>query len=150
VCFSRVSSLSSLHCSEGVPESIPEGPVEEAKVPEPEVASSPPKPADKILETPLVFSRCSSVASLTSFEQHSIHDDRSSIVSDFSRLTSGMVSPSELPDSPTQTQPPSPRTPKAPVAIATSTPRAAPRAGPSQPQASPRTKVSKIHTKISH
>jgi hypothetical protein len=144
VCFSRVSSLSSLHCSEGVPESIPEQPQEEVKVPEPEASSSsPPKTSpEKVLETPLVFSRCSSVASLTSFEQHSIHDDRSSIVSDFSRLTSGMVSPSELPDSPTQTQPSSPRTPKAPVQIpATSTPRAAPRAGPSQPQPSPRTKV---------
>lgn len=139
-----MSSLSSLHCSEGVPDSIPEQPQEEVKVPEPE-ASSPPKASpEKVLETPLVFSRCSSVASLTSFEQHSIHDDRSSIVSDFSRLTSGMVSPSELPDSPTQTQPSSPRTPKAPVQIATSTPRAAPRAGPSQPQPSPRTKVATI------
>ncbi|XP_059490549.1 adenomatous polyposis coli protein-like isoform X3 [Neocloeon triangulifer] len=141
VCFSRVSSLSSLHCSEGVPESVNEVQPEEPKAPEPEEASPPKNIPDKTLETPLVFSRCSSVASLTSFEQHSIHDDRSSIVSDFSRLTSGMVSPSELPDSPTQTQPPSPRAPKAPVQIVTSTPRAAPRAGPSQPQPSPRTKV---------
>ncbi|KAL1492003.1 hypothetical protein ABEB36_012512 [Hypothenemus hampei] len=60
-------------------------------------------------ETPLMFSRSSSLASLDSVEQHSIHDDRSSIVSDFSRLTSGVVSPSELPDSPTQTVPSSPR-----------------------------------------
>uniref|UniRef100_A0A0C9QMT5 Apc_4 protein n=1 Tax=Fopius arisanus TaxID=64838 RepID=A0A0C9QMT5_9HYME len=60
-------------------------------------------------ETPLMFSRCSSLGSLSGFEQHSIHDDRSSIISDFSRLTSGAVSPSELPDSPTQTVPPSPR-----------------------------------------
>ncbi|KAG7197006.1 hypothetical protein KM043_017542 [Ampulex compressa] len=59
-------------------------------------------------ETPLMFSRCSSLGSLSGFEQHSIHDDRSSIVSDFSRRTSGIVSPSELPDSPTQTVPPSP------------------------------------------
>lgn len=56
-----------------------------------------------------MFSRSSSLASLDSVEQHSIHDDRSSIVSDFSRLTSGIVSPSELPDSPTQTVPPSPK-----------------------------------------
>ncbi|XP_070152319.1 adenomatous polyposis coli homolog [Polyergus mexicanus] len=60
-------------------------------------------------ETPLMFSRCSSLGSLSGFEQHSIHDDRSSVVSDFSRRTSGVVSPSELPDSPTQTALPSPR-----------------------------------------
>jgi hypothetical protein len=34
-------------------------------------------------ETPLMFSRCSSLCSLSSIEQHSIHDDRSSVVSDF-------------------------------------------------------------------
>ncbi|KAG8227648.1 hypothetical protein J437_LFUL007844, partial [Ladona fulva] len=66
-------------------------------------------------ETPLMFSRCSSLGSLSSFEQHSIHDDRSSVISDFSRRTSGVVSPSELPDSPTQTVPSSPRHTKAPV-----------------------------------
>ncbi|XP_046736821.1 adenomatous polyposis coli protein-like isoform X7 [Diprion similis] len=61
-------------------------------------------------ETPLMFSRTSSLGSLGGFEQHSIHDDRSSVVSDFSSWrTSGIVSPSELPDSPTQTVPPSPR-----------------------------------------
>ncbi|XP_029165349.1 adenomatous polyposis coli homolog [Nylanderia fulva] len=60
-------------------------------------------------ETPLMFSRSSSLGSLSGFEQHSIHDDRSSVVSDFSRRTSGIVSPSELPDSPTQTALPSPR-----------------------------------------
>ncbi|XP_012138832.1 adenomatous polyposis coli protein-like isoform X2 [Megachile rotundata] len=60
-------------------------------------------------ETPLMFSPCSSLGSLSGFEQHSIHDDRSSVISDFSRRTSGVVSPSELPDSPTQTIPPSPR-----------------------------------------
>ncbi|XP_023720019.1 uncharacterized protein LOC111871273 isoform X3 [Cryptotermes secundus] len=66
-------------------------------------------------ETPLMFSRCSSLGSLSSIEQHSIHDDRSSVISDFSRRTSGIVSPSELPDSPTQTVPASPRHTKAPV-----------------------------------
>ncbi|XP_049821338.1 adenomatous polyposis coli homolog [Aethina tumida] len=60
-------------------------------------------------QTPLMFSRSSSLESLGSIEQHSIHDDRSSVVSDLSRLTSGIVSPSELPDSPTQTVPPSPK-----------------------------------------
>lgn len=34
-------------------------------------------------ETPLMFSRSSSLASLDSVEQHSIHDDRSSVISDF-------------------------------------------------------------------
>lgn len=34
-------------------------------------------------ETPLMFSRCSSLGSLSSIEQHSIHDDRSSVISDF-------------------------------------------------------------------
>ncbi|XP_044263135.1 adenomatous polyposis coli protein-like [Tribolium madens] len=65
-------------------------------------------------ETPLMFSRTSSLASLDSIEQHSIHDDRSSVVSDFSRLTSGLISPSELPDSPSQTVPPSPKPRKHP------------------------------------
>ncbi|KAK0083332.1 hypothetical protein PV325_008969 [Microctonus aethiopoides] len=66
-------------------------------------------------ETPLMFSRSSSLGSLSGFEQYSIHDDRSSIISDFSRRTSGVVSPSELPDSPTQTVPPSPRHQKNPI-----------------------------------
>lgn len=34
-------------------------------------------------ETPLMFSRCSSLGSLSGFEQHSIHDDHSSVISDF-------------------------------------------------------------------
>lgn len=59
-------------------------------------------------ETPLMFSRCSSLDSLNDFDQHSIHDDQSSVISDFSHRTSGAVSPSDLPDSPTQTVPPSP------------------------------------------
>lgn len=56
-------------------------------------------------QTPLMFSRCSSLGSLNGFEQNSINDDLSSVVSDFSRRTSGVVSPSELPDSPAQTAP---------------------------------------------
>ncbi|XP_052133591.1 adenomatous polyposis coli protein isoform X3 [Frankliniella occidentalis] len=66
-------------------------------------------------ETPLMFSRASSLGSLSSYEQQSILDDRSSVVSEFSRLTSGVVSPSELPDSPSQLVPASPRHLKAPV-----------------------------------
>ncbi|KAJ8676532.1 hypothetical protein QAD02_012319 [Eretmocerus hayati] len=53
-------------------------------------------------ETPLVFSRSSSLDSLSDFEQNLINDDGSSVISDFSHRTSGAVSPSELPDSPTQ------------------------------------------------
>lgn len=34
-------------------------------------------------ETPLMFSRSSSLGSLSGFEQHSIHDDHSSVISDF-------------------------------------------------------------------
>ncbi|XP_041435832.1 adenomatous polyposis coli protein 2-like isoform X2 [Xenopus laevis] len=58
-----------------------------------------------IQETPLVMSRCSSVSSLGSFESPSIV---SSIQSDpCSEMISGTISPSELPDSPGQTMPPS-------------------------------------------
>lgn len=34
-------------------------------------------------ETPLMFSRSSSLASLDSIEQHSIHEDHESVISDF-------------------------------------------------------------------
>ncbi|OWF52755.1 adenomatous polyposis coli homolog [Mizuhopecten yessoensis] len=57
-------------------------------------------------ETPLMFSRCSSLGSLSSFDAHSVH---SSVISEYSRRASEVVSPSELPDSPSQTMPPSPR-----------------------------------------
>ncbi|XP_058871204.1 adenomatous polyposis coli protein 2 isoform X1 [Acipenser ruthenus] len=58
-----------------------------------------------IHETPLVMSRCSSVSSLGSFESRSID---SSIQSDpCSEMISGTISPSDLPDSPGQTMPPS-------------------------------------------
>jgi hypothetical protein len=53
-------------------------------------------------QTPLMFSRCSSLGSLSGCDQQSLHDDHSSIVSDFSRRASEVVSPSELPDSPAQ------------------------------------------------
>uniref|UniRef100_A0A182K7N7 Uncharacterized protein n=1 Tax=Anopheles christyi TaxID=43041 RepID=A0A182K7N7_9DIPT len=56
-------------------------------------------------ETPLMFSRTSSMGSLSSAEP-ACTDDKSSIVSEFSRMASGVMSPSELPDSPTQTIPP--------------------------------------------
>ncbi|XP_014226429.1 adenomatous polyposis coli protein-like [Trichogramma pretiosum] len=56
-------------------------------------------------QTPLMFSRSSSLGSLSGFEQQSICDDHSSIVSDFSFRTSEAVSPSNLPDSPAQLTP---------------------------------------------
>lgn len=59
-----------------------------------------------------MFSRCSSLESLGSIDQQQINDE-GSVVSEFSRLTSRAVSPSELPDSPGQTMPPSPRRPQA-------------------------------------
>uniref|UniRef100_A0A3P8UJ35 APC regulator of WNT signaling pathway 2 n=1 Tax=Cynoglossus semilaevis TaxID=244447 RepID=A0A3P8UJ35_CYNSE len=56
-------------------------------------------------DTPLVMSRCSSVSSLDSFESPSI---ASSIQSDpCSEMIDGTISPSDLPDSPGQTMPPS-------------------------------------------
>lgn len=58
-------------------------------------------------ETPLMFSRTSSMGSLSSAEPVCV-DDKSSVFSDFSRLASGIISPSELPDSPTQSIPQSP------------------------------------------
>ncbi|KAJ6622508.1 Adenomatous polyposis coli protein [Pseudolycoriella hygida] len=59
-------------------------------------------------ETPMMFSRHTSLGSLSSIEP-TIGDDRSSVVSEFSRLASGIISPSEIPDSPTQIAVHSPR-----------------------------------------
>ncbi|XP_069557042.1 adenomatous polyposis coli protein [Brachyistius frenatus] len=57
-------------------------------------------------ETPLMFSRCTSVSSLDSFSTSSIASSvRSS--EPCSGVPSGVVSPSDLPDSPGQTMPPS-------------------------------------------
>lgn len=121
-CFSRVSSLSSL--SGGKEPSVKNSPDKKSgekdiKKPVNHLESEQGKAVtfgvtqryECADETPLMFSRSSSVNSLSSFEEihQSIPDDRSSIVSDFSRMTSGIISPSELPDSPTQTVPPSPK-----------------------------------------
>ncbi|XP_035039864.2 adenomatous polyposis coli protein [Hippoglossus stenolepis] len=56
-------------------------------------------------ETPLMFSRCTSVSSLDSFSTSSIASSVRS--SEPSGVPSGVVSPSDLPDSPGQTMPPS-------------------------------------------
>ena len=69
-----------------------------------------------VQETPLMFSRCSSLGSLSSFDAPSVH---SSVVSEYSRRASEVVSPSELPDSPSDTMPPSPSHPKSPVQFVT-------------------------------
>ncbi|KAJ0015634.1 hypothetical protein NQD34_009254 [Periophthalmus magnuspinnatus] len=68
---------------------------------------SPPEPAPLYAqETPLMFSRCTSVSSLDSFSTSSIASSvRSS--EPCSGVPSGEISPSDLPDSPGQTMPPS-------------------------------------------
>ncbi|XP_068624746.1 uncharacterized protein [Battus philenor] len=69
-------------------------------------------PSQRFVEdTPLMFSRSSSLGSLPECSQQ---DDQGSVVSEVSRLTSGCISPSEIPDSPGQSAPLSP--PAAPPA----------------------------------
>ncbi|XP_063820198.1 adenomatous polyposis coli protein isoform X2 [Pseudophryne corroboree] len=77
-----------------------------AKSPSKTGAQTPKSPPEHyVQETPLMFSRCTSVSSLDSFESHSI---ASSVQSEpCSGMVSGIISPSDLPDSPGQTMPPS-------------------------------------------
>ncbi|KAM8793320.1 adenomatous polyposis coli protein-like isoform 2-T2 [Eudromia elegans] len=77
-----------------------------AKSPSKSGAQTPKSPPEHyVQETPLMFSRCTSVSSLDSFESHSI---TSSVQSEpCSGMVSGIISPSDLPDSPGQTMPPS-------------------------------------------
>nr|XP_048298466.1 adenomatous polyposis coli protein isoform X7 [Myodes glareolus] len=77
-----------------------------AKSPSKSGAQTPKSPPEHyVQETPLVFSRCTSVSSLDSFESRSI---ASSVQSEpCSGMVSGVISPSDLPDSPGQTMPPS-------------------------------------------
>ena len=131
ITFSRAESLSSLESGEvdgagegsklsAIPENGEEKGMQETEgSAEKERGHTPPPPKDhktvtfrggdnsNVNDTPLLFSRASSVASLDSFDQQSIPDGYSSC--DFSRATSGRVSPSDLPDSPSQTMPSSPR-----------------------------------------
>uniref|UniRef100_H2MDC1 APC regulator of WNT signaling pathway 2 n=1 Tax=Oryzias latipes TaxID=8090 RepID=H2MDC1_ORYLA len=124
ICFSRCSSLSSLSSGEGALDEQSENElesdssleiieVEDGEVVKREGASpavledrSPSSSSENYIhETPLVLSRCSSVSSLGSFESPSI---ASSIQSDpCSEMIDGTISPSDLPDSPGQTMPPS-------------------------------------------
>ncbi|XP_066567701.1 adenomatous polyposis coli protein isoform X4 [Amia ocellicauda] len=87
-----------------------------AKSPSKSGAQTPKSPPEHyVQETPLMFSRCTSVSSLDSFESHSI---ASSVQSEpCSGMVSGIISPSDLPDSPGQTMPPSrSKTPPPPLA----------------------------------
>ncbi|KAK6178499.1 hypothetical protein SNE40_013282 [Patella caerulea] len=153
VCFSRVSSLSSLHSSEArdhpdnranVLQSIEENEksdamtgsvIEKSSIKSPDNREMNSEGRSGVLkangsfnsekehktvtfddnhhveETPLMFSRCSSLGSLSSFDAQSVH---SSVVSEYSRRASEVVSPSELPDSPSETMPPSPKRTRSP------------------------------------
>uniref|UniRef100_A0A2K6Q912 APC regulator of WNT signaling pathway n=1 Tax=Rhinopithecus roxellana TaxID=61622 RepID=A0A2K6Q912_RHIRO len=77
-----------------------------AKSPSKSGAQTPKSPPEHyVQETPLMFSRCTSISSLDSFESRSI---ASSVQSEpCSGMVSGIISPSDLPDSPGQTMPPS-------------------------------------------
>jgi adenomatosis polyposis coli protein len=131
LAFSRAESLSDLELEAGEGEgaklqAIPEtgeekGMAETEGEKSEEGPSKMPPPREKTVtfcgsaevqsapqETPMMFSRASSVASLDSFEHEgSLQDGYSSY--EASRATSGRVSPSDLPDSPSQTMPASPR-----------------------------------------
>ncbi|XP_017031617.1 adenomatous polyposis coli protein [Drosophila kikkawai] len=110
--FSRYDSLSSLD-EVGKANQAPVG-IEAKASKQEEPPPSLAKPATQgssALETPLMFSRRSSMDSLVHDPDVDVAncDDKSSVVSDFSRLASGVISPSEIPDSPTQSMPQSPR-----------------------------------------
>uniref|UniRef100_A0A3P8RMZ5 APC regulator of WNT signaling pathway 2 n=1 Tax=Amphiprion percula TaxID=161767 RepID=A0A3P8RMZ5_AMPPE len=105
ICFSRCSSLSSLSSGDGALDGQSENELERASPAILEDRSPSSSSENYIHETPLVMSRCSSVSSLGSFESPSI---ASSIQSDpCSEMIDGTISPSDLPDSPGQTMPPS-------------------------------------------
>ena len=75
-------------------------------------------------DTPMMFSRCSSLGSLSSFDAYSVH---SSVHSEYSRRASEVVSPSDLPDSPSDTMPPSPSRSKSPTRFTDTAPHQRPR-----------------------
>ena len=109
-CFSRVDSLENLvdESQSNQEESIIEkGQLETAENgPSEKDEKEPKKAVNFTQETPLMFSRSSSYESLNSFVQQPIQSGYSSY--DISRVTSGRVSPSDLPDSPCQSRPFSP------------------------------------------
>uniref|UniRef100_A0A8C5LSV9 APC regulator of WNT signaling pathway n=1 Tax=Leptobrachium leishanense TaxID=445787 RepID=A0A8C5LSV9_9ANUR len=118
-----------------------------AKSPSKSGAQTPKSPPEHYLqETPLMFSRCTSVSSLDSFESRSI---ASSVQSEpCSGLVSGIISPSELPDSPGQTMPPSRnKTPPPPQAIQNKRDIHSPKTSNADEQDSA-TKKTTVHTAI--
>ncbi|XP_002013429.2 adenomatous polyposis coli protein [Drosophila persimilis] len=109
--FSRFDSLNSL--TEKTDKSHPMAPKTPTKPQQPPGAlalhSNTPQNIDSALETPLMFSRRSSMDSLVGGDETIACDDNGSVISEYSRMQSGVISPSELPDSPTQSMPQSPR-----------------------------------------
>ena len=117
-CFSRASSLSSLHSTDDDHDCTilhPEHPTDSKNLMYSTNQSDPSSVSDAIKsediihvqQTPMMFSRASSLASLDSFDAESIHSD---VVSDHSsRRASEVVSPSDLPDSPGTSMPSSPK-----------------------------------------
>ncbi|KAH8271473.1 hypothetical protein KR018_012394 [Drosophila ironensis] len=95
--FSRFDSLNSLTEKQDKP-APPKTPTK-----------PPPHVPDSAMETPLMFSRRSSMDSLVGDEETIACEDNGSVISEYSRMQSGVISPSELPDSPTQSMPQSPR-----------------------------------------
>ncbi|KAH8383375.1 hypothetical protein KR009_008247 [Drosophila setifemur] len=97
--FSRFDSLNSLTEKQEKQESAP---LKTPTKPTPQIP-------DSALETPLMFSRRSSMDSLVGDDETIACEDNGSVISEYSRMQSGVISPSELPDSPTQSMPESPR-----------------------------------------
>ena len=112
-CFSRTDSNPEVNDLIGDEEEVIEkgqkevleGPSE--KIEEKLVEKKTPKVQFMPEDTPMIFSRNSSFESLNSFVQQPVLSGYSSC--DYSRATSGRVSPSDLPDSPIQSRPFSPK-----------------------------------------
>ncbi|XP_073533434.1 adenomatous polyposis coli protein isoform X2 [Phyllobates terribilis] len=119
-----------------------------AKSPSKSGAQTPKSPPEHyVQETPLMFSRCTSVSSLDSFESHSI---ASSVQSEpCSGMVSGIISPSDLPDSPGQTMPPSRcKTPPPPQAAQNKRETSKPKVTSSTEEREPVTKQTAVHAAI--
>ncbi|CAH2297196.1 adenomatous polyposis coli isoform X1 [Pelobates cultripes] len=119
-----------------------------AKSPSKSGAQTPKSPPEHYLqETPLMFSRCTSVSSLDSFESRSI---ASSVQSEpCSGLVSGIISPSELPDSPGQTMPPSrSKTPPPPQTVQNKREINTPKASGNVEEPDSATKKTAVHSAV--
>ncbi|XP_066459159.1 adenomatous polyposis coli protein isoform X2 [Eleutherodactylus coqui] len=119
-----------------------------AKSPSKSGAQTPKSPPEHyVQETPLMFSRCTSVSSLDSFESHSI---ASSVQSEpCSGMVSGIISPSDLPDSPGQTMPPSRcKTPPPPQAAQNKRDTSKPKVTSHAEEREPVTKQTAVHAAV--